>query len=129
MKDEIFKKQDEALMNQFKAQREREVPSGVLNDFSASVEHKILETQGQKSFRFGFPAWAPIWVPVFAVLLVLVSTTLTQYPSRLKDQKRPAVGIQPPVEVSIASKSEISEEVILLQELGEWTEEDEAQLN
>ncbi len=137
MKEENFEKQDEVLMNQFKALRDKKIPSEVLDYFSASVEHKILEAQGKKTFRFGFPAWAPLWGPVLAVLLVAVSTTITRNPAQLKRQNSSGPAeIQNVGEISLTShsrsdnsKSEISEDVALLQELGEWTDEDEAEFN
>ena len=126
MKDEIFEKSDEALMNQFKAMRERKIPSRILEGFSTSVERKILEKQTKKTLRPGFLSWAPVWVPAFAVLLLFASTVVLHYPAGLNTHPRLAVTVST---VSAAPHSEISDEVVFLRELGEWTEEDEVDFN
>ena len=126
MKDQAFEKMDEAFMNRLKAVREKRTPSKIASQFSASVERKILEKQMKKSLRPGFLNWAPVWVPAFGVLLLFASTAVLHYPAGLHPHR---AGARIPLKISAHSNSEISDEVTLLQELGEWTEEDEVEFN
>ena len=126
MKDETFEKMDEEFMNQFKTVREKKVPSRILDDFSASVEKRILEKQAGKNFRFGLPAWAPVWVPALAVLLLFVSTAVLQNPGDTRSRRNTGPA---PATISVTPGSEISDELGLLRDLGEWTDDDEAEFN
>ena len=128
MKEEPFEKSDESWMNQFKALREKKIPSQALEGFSASVEEKIQGEFKKKAFRAN-PAklWAPVWVPVLALFLVFFGWLASgRFP--LGGGGTPAV---PMISFpwALATTSEISEEVALLRELGVWTEEDDESLN
>ena len=128
MNQETFEKLDRAFTDRFRAVREKKVSSQVLERFSASVERRILEKQTEKSLRPGwaFLRWAPVWVPAFAVTVLVISTAVLQSPGGLKSVLSKT---NPVLSLHVSVSSEISEEVVLLQDLEEWSEDDEAEFN
>ena len=133
MKKDLFEQWDEAFMKDFKSFRERKVPQRILENFSASVERRIkngtfpnvpgsvnpVHLEMFRSFR---------WVPAFAVLLLVVSIVVPRPAARPKLSQSES-GIATPSIVSVSTSPEISEEVSFLEELGEWTDDDEADFN
>ena len=131
MKNENLEKLDQMLMDQFKETREKKVPWRIMNGFSASVERQILEKKLKKVPQFGFLKWGIAGlVPGFAVLLFLASTALLHYPAGVKTNHQTTASPSSAVSVASPSGPEISDEVTLLSELGEWNEEeDDAEFN
>ena len=121
MTKESFEKQDKSLMDALKDAREKQVPPVIMKNFSASVEAKIREKQ--PSFEIKFKpkrAWVPVWVPVFAVL-VIGSVLVLRLPVGVKEiPDSPKI-----IELAQANTAQLSDEVAELRELGVWTDEDE----
>ena len=132
MKEDLFEQWDEAFMKEFKAFRERKVPQRVLENFSASVERRIKNGTFPNVPGSPNPVHLEMfrsrWVPAFAVLLLMVSTAVLRYPVRSKTSQS-KFGTSVPSAISVPSSPEISEEMAFLEELGEWTDEDEADFN
>ena len=102
---------DKSLMEGLKELREKKVPPVYLKGFSESIERKILDQEGKKSFVFEWPRFTvSVWVPALAVL-VLAVTLVTHHPLGMR-----------------SLTEELSEEIDVIAELGEWSEEDESSL-
>ena len=125
MTKESFEKMDQAWMEKLKTERQRKVPWEILKGFSASVEKRILQKQARPSFGLvPSRAWAPVVVPVLAVM-VLASVAVLRLP--LSD--RGAISPSGAIQLAQANNtSEVDEEIAALKELGAWTEEDEQAL-
>ena len=128
MEKDLFEQWDEAFMKDFKTLRERKVPQRILENFSASVERKIQEKQTTRALQPRPIRWAPVWVPAFAVLLLVVSIVAPRPANRPKLSQSES-GIATPSIVSVSTSPEISEEMTFLEELGEWTDDDESDFN
>ena len=121
MTKEPFEKIDESLMKDLRNLRERNIPPGILKGFSASVEARIREKEGEKEFQVApKKSFVPVWAPVFAVLMITLVVVL--HPP-FKSNPFTPVSLSP--QLVSANGSDISEEIATLHELGVWTEEDE----
>ncbi|MBI3307551.1 MAG: hypothetical protein HYZ84_07090 [Candidatus Omnitrophica bacterium] len=119
MNEPFFEEQDRQFMEKLKKIRNQPLPDNLLKDFSTSVEKRIVERQRRKT-----------WMPVAAVTAVFVMMALAGI--FLVQQFQPASEIIPEPEQEIIMKdpavlpeANLSEELLALEELGVWTEEDE----
>ena len=122
MTEEPFEKMDESLREEFRAFREKKVPSDILIGFSASVAEKIRARAGEKeSRRVRFPIWIPALVPVLGVLALFVWAAVLKPSPGMRTVLLPNGSV--PIALSVTH--DLSEEIAALEELGAWTEEDD----
>ncbi len=148
-----FEKMDAEMMETFKRARNQEIPEGLLKNFSASVERKILERHVRPSrlgvgwaglavlgfafLIFGAVLWrllpatrpAPVQVPVQAVNSVILRPEAEESREILRsaqDDKRRAQDDKQRIQND--DSTEILSDIEALKELGVWTEEDEEKL-
>ena len=133
-----FEKMDSEMMEIFKPARNQAMPEGLLKNFSARVESKILKGNiraglgggGLAAWGFAFfilavvlwrvlPAQGPAAVPV--PVIVLESPAL-RVPPGAKQSPVPHDVSAP------ATETEILSDIEALKELGVWTEEDEEKI-
>ena len=126
MKNESFEEMDRSFMKDLKNVREQKVPPIYLKGFAESVERKIADREeANESVPQSKRFTVPVWLPVMAVLVIAVTLVL----------KNPA-GTQSlsvtPQSVQLASANlsdqELSDEIAVMAELGEWSDEDAASL-
>ncbi|MGH7197269.1 MAG: hypothetical protein ACREH5_00800 [Candidatus Omnitrophota bacterium] len=125
MTKEPFEKIDRELMKKLEGLRKKELPKGLLEGFSASVEKKIREKEAHEAPAYK-PArrLVPMWVPTFAVLILAVVVVL-----RLPKGPDGAPVTQPSQTLTRsvqAPLTDLADEITVLMELGVWTDEDES---
>ncbi len=126
MKIKSFDESDGSLMKDLKGLREKKVPPAYLKGFSESVERKILGRREKKGFGFQPGRFTvPVWVPVMAVL-VLAVTLVVRGPFTEKTLSVTPGSVQ--LASATLSEEELSEEIALMAELGEWSDVDDSLL-
>ncbi len=121
MNDKDFKQLDDAMMKQMSSLREQKVNEGMLKGFSASVERKI-QSQNTPVLQ-PVRRWAPVWAPTLAVM-ILASVVVLKSPMT---SQSPLSGLSSSIELAqLVSSDDIQNDVAILKELGELTEEEEA---
>jgi hypothetical protein len=123
MTKEPFDKLDRELMKKLEGLRKKELPKGLLDGFSASVEARIREKEAPAPVRRPSRRWAPVWVPTFAVLFLAVVVVLRL--PKGPDGRPATLPSQPAARQAQAPLADLADEIGLLMELGVWTEEDE----
>ncbi len=123
MKDGSFEKMDRQLMKKLEAQRKKELPKGLLDGFSASVEDRIREKEAAESPAYKpVRRFFPVWVPTFAVLFLAVVVVLRL--PKGPDGQPVTLSSQPVVFRTQAPVADLADEIAVLMELGVWSEED-----
>ncbi len=122
MTEEPFEKMDESLQEEFRALREKKVPSGILTGFSVSVAERIRARAEERERRkVRFPIWIPTLVPVLGVLVVFVWAAVLKSSSGTRTVLLPNGSVP----IALSMTSDLSQEIAALEELGIWTEEDD----
>lgn len=123
MKREPFEKIDRALMKKLEGLRKKELPKGLLEGFSASVEAKIREKETREAPAYR-PArrFFPMWIPTFAVLFLAVVVVLRL--PKGPDGQPVTLSSQPVVFQAQPPVADLADEIAVLMELGVWSEED-----
>ena len=126
MKKESFNEMDKSLMRDLKSAREQKVPPIYLKGFAASVERKIAGIHEKEEPVFAPKRFTvPVWVPVMAVLVIAVTLVL-QGPLGTRSLSVTPQSVQ--LASATLSEQELSEEISVMTELGEWSDEDESLL-
>lgn len=135
-----FEEVDREMMAALKGMRDQKMPEGLLKDFSAGVERKILERKirpagsgagwvGVFVFCFAFLIFGVVlWklFPVSKPQVIPVPVTVTMTAS-VPGASKPEGGIPGKIKMPL-NEAEITSEIEALRELGVWTEEDEEKL-
>lgn len=122
---EPFDNQDKGWMSYFLRVREKKVPRENTLCFASDVLDKIEERARPVSRpAFAWPRLVPVLVPVFAALVLGLVIAL-----RPPIPEPGIAGVQPAMDamndVMIAMDEDILEDIEILRELGEWSDEDE----
>ncbi len=121
MNDKDFKNLDEAMMKNMAPLRDKKVSDGILKGFSASVERKIRSNDAPAAAPVR--RFAPVWVPTLAVM-ILASVVVLRSPVTTT---QPVTFLSASEELAQSVDSEdIQNDMALLKELGELTDEEEA---
>jgi hypothetical protein len=117
MTNKSFENMDKSFMKDLKNEREKKVPPIYLKGFAQSVERKITAAPEKKRFV------VPVWVPVMAVLLIAVTLTVKN-PLGARSLSVSPQAVQ--LASATMSDQELSDEISLMSELGEWTDDDDS---
>lgn len=137
MKNDDFKKLDDAWMKELEGLRREALPLHATRGFTEAVKSKILEKKKAPKpwMRWHVPAAA--LVPVFAVLVLAVTVTLKNAPESAPIPKPSALRIEQstaaapmlgasgtPVKIAVADAEDVDETIAILAELGELEDVD-----
>ena len=126
MENKNFDKYDRRLKEQLKGFSDRPVPPEIRKDFAASVAKKIGEGQG----RWVMPGFVP-GVGIFIValmgwLFVWNGPKISEQPMTVPQEVViPAVQMDQAIQ---AKEQDLAEEIAILEDLGEWTDQDDQEL-
>ena len=126
---EDFEKLDPSFMEEFKGLREKKPSPETLKNFKASVEAKILERQHEKRHQNAWLRWSiPVFAPALGALLFFVWANFPKLSSDSRGTARraPTMVSIPIVLSSVSNVTDLTDEITALEELGVWTDEDEA---
>ena len=118
-----FEETDAFFMKKLENTRAKKTPPGLMRNFSAGVEARLME--GQRKADRPQPVLRPSWVPVFApalAVLCLVAVFVVKSPGIFKMAPSASSMVQL---ASVPAAADISDEIAMLKELGAWNEEDE----